>query len=688
VSAPTLHLDFESRSAIDLRKTGAHAYAEDPTTGVWCCAYAVDDEPVDIWTPGEPPPLEVLQSVEEGWPIYAHNASFERLIWRHVMPLYDWPVPRDEQYRCTMVMCHAMALPGALENAAPALGLDVRKDAKGRALMLQMAKPRTESPLTWWDDEEKKQRLYAYCKQDVEVERELHKRLVPLKPSELDLWHLDLKINDRGIYIDETLCHQALKVIAAATERLNAEIAHVTDYAVSAVTNVQSLLTWVKGHGIDVSELNKESLTELLVRDDLPDDVRRALEIRQEGGKASVAKVKALLACKSRDGTAKGLLQFHGANTGRYAARRFQPQNLMRPDDDYDADLAIDAIMGGDAERIELLYGPPLSTVGQSIRGMVVAKKGNRLLASDFSNIEGRGIAWLAGEEWKLDAFRAYDTGTGPDLYKVSAAGIFGVPVETIGKDSKRQIGKVAELALGYQGGPRAFKTMAKGYGMRIEEHYDVIMDNADPALIDEAFDAWETYGRKQGLSARTWLPGEVVKRAWRRKHPAIETFWNDMEAAAIEAVERPGRVCIVGHLKFRKAGSFLWMQLPSGRCLCYPYPVIKEKRTPWGTKKPTLHFMGVNSLTKKWEQLSTYGGKLAENATQAIARDVLTDAMVRLEAAGYPIILTVHDEAVAELPVGQGSLEEFEAIMREQPSWCPGFPIAAEGWEGERYRK
>ncbi len=690
----SLHIDFETRAAVDLKKTGAHAYAEDPDTDVLCAAYAVDDGPVELWLPGEPLPESVVQAVEECWTIYAHNAAFERLIWRHVLTRYGWPLVPDDLWRCTMVMAHAMSLPGSLENAAAALGLKVQKDMKGHAVMMQLCKPRevkADGTIVWWDKVQfaaKYDLLNVYCMNDVEVERQLHKRLVALKASELELWHLDQLINDRGIQVDEKLCVKARQIVKATADRLDKEMSRVTEFRVTACSQVQQLLLFVRDRGVDVSSLNKETITDLLIRDDLPDDVRRALEIRREAAKASVAKIDALMRGKGVDGRARGLLQFHAASTGRWAGRRFQPQNLLRPEDGFDVEQAIEDILEGDPDTVAMLYEQPLSVVGNCIRGMVVAGEGKRLVTADFANIEGRGIAWLAGERWKLDAFRAFDAGTGPDLYKVAAGGIFGVRPQDIGKDMRRQIGKVAELALGYQGGPSAFRMMAKTYGLKIEEQYDVIMGAADAQFIDEAADAWGEYGKRSGIAKRAWIPAEVVKRAWRAKHPRIVQFWNDLEGAAVMAIESPGKIVKCGKVSFRVAGSFLWLCLPSRRVLCYPYPKIVDKETSWGTKKPTICFKGVDTYTRKWGETHTYGGKLAENVTQAIARDVLADAMVRLEMAGYPIVLTVHDEVVAEPENGFGSLDEFEDLMGIVPDWATGLPVAVEGWEGARYRK
>lgn len=652
-----LHIDFETRSAVDLRKTGVYVYAEDPTTDLWCACYALGDEPVRVWRPGDPVPADVYMHIVEGGVVAAHNANFERVIWHHVLgPRYGWPEPAVEQWRCTMVMAYALALPGALEDAAPAAGLDHRKDAAGHRLMLQMSKCRKRDPLAWWDQPEKIERLIAYCRTDVEVERALMDRLRPLKESELALWHLDQRINDRGVMVDLPLCEAAKKIVAATEDRLDRGMAEVTGFAVTACSNRNQLIAWVREQGIETESIAKDALDDLLARD-LPDAVRKALNLRREAAKASVAKIEALTCGMSADGRARGLLQFHAASTGRWAGRRFQPQNIKRPTLD-DVDSAIDYLMLGDVDLIEMVFGEPLSVVGDCLRGMIAAPAGRKIVAADYANIEGRVLAWLAREQWKMDAFRAYDAGTGPDLYKVAYARSYNMRPDDVSKP-QRQIGKVMELALGYQGGVGAFQTMGVNYGVDLPDH-----------------------------------EVEAIRDGWRAAHPNIKQFWYDLERGAIDAAMAPGSTHHVNDIVFRVAGSFLFMRLPSKRFLAYAYPEIQPKMMPWTNDdgspvwKDSLSYMGVNSYTRKWERCFAYGGLLAENATQAVARDILADAMPRLELAGYEVILSVHDEVVCEVPEHFGSVDEMVEIMTTLPAWADGCPIAAEGWEGRRYRK
>jgi DNA polymerase len=707
----TLHLDFETRSAVELKTAGVYRYAEDPTTDVQCAAFAIDDSDVFLWRRTDTPPIAIGEFVRRGWPIVAHNANFESVIWQHILtPRYGWPTPKPEQWRCTMSMALAMALPASLENCAAALSLTIPKDMVGRGLMLRMARPRSLEPLTWWEDSEKLERLHEYCRTDVEVERLLFEKLMPLSEAEQALWRLDQVINGRGVQVDVPLCDNAKRIVKAATVKADARMKVVTAGEVQKCTEVGRLAKWFRGNGGDAQSLAKDKLIEILARDDLAPNVREALELRAATAKTSVAKIDALLAGMSLDGRARGLLQFHAASTGRWGGRRFQPQNLKRPSSD-DVSTAIELVGYGSLDLIETVYDEPLSVVGDCIRGMVCAASCTRLMAADFSNIEGRVLAWLAGENWKLRAFRDYDEGKGPDLYQVAYGRSFGVDPESVTK-AQRQIGKVQELALGYQGGPGAFAAMAKTYGVDIAESYDLITATS-PGLVEQAQAAYESRGKQSGMGERAWVTAEIIKRRWRAAHEGITSWWKDLERGAMEAISNTdvlGRDCetprgqkgalkehpviYVEPVKMRKSGSFLWVRLPSGRSLCYPFPHYAMKAMPWVDEegdvvvRRVFAYKGMDTFTKQWTEQYAYGGLWAENITQAVARDIMAEAMVRLEAAGYPVVLSVHDEVVCEVPLGFGNLENFKKIMTEIPKWAFGLPIAASAWSGERYKK
>lgn len=707
-------LDYETRSTVDLNKAGAYVYFADPTTDVWCASYAFGEEEPELWWPGQPCPPRLRKHIEAGGTITAWNASFERLCTREILvKRHNWPEVKTEQWRCTMAEAHAMALPGKLDEAAPALALDIRKDQAGGRLMLQMCRPRRIDPdgtIVWWDDEDRKRRLGEYCKQDVRTERAIKKRVLRLRPSERAMYALDQVINDRGVSVDIDFCEKAAKVVEMALARADKEMAKVTGGAVTKCSQVQALRRWLQDeHFLPIDGLAADQLVDLLVRDDLDDAVRRALELRQEAAKTSTAKLKAVRIRANADGRMRGNLQYHGANTGRWAARGAQLQNLPRPvilkaEDDHGEQQrrAIEAI-GWDADRgrldaLDLLYARPLTVVADTLRGTVCAGRGKALRVVDFSNIEGRGIAWLGGEQNKLLAFRRFDDGVGADLYLVSAAGTFGCSIEEA--KPYRQIGKVSELSMGYQGGPVAFAKMAKNYKFKVASAYDTVWGATTPARREAALSGWKKRGAKTGMTERAWLTAEVIKLGWRESHPNIVEYWYALQRAAIDAMKEPGSTVVIGPtgsaVQYRKAGSFLFCRLPSGRTICYPFPrlemvkrkIVRDDGTEIERNEQRLVYKAKNQFTKKWEDKFFYGGLAAENITQAVSRDVMAEAMLRVENAGYPIVLTVHDEIVAETDAGFGSFEEFKRLMLIPPVWAKGFPIAAAGWEGDRYRK
>ena len=690
-----IHLDYESRSTVDLRKTGVYPYAADPTTDLWCAAYAVNDGPVSLWVPGEPCPAPI--AVGAGKPdveFHAHNAAFERIMTDHIATArYGWPVIPLTQWRCTMAMAYAMALPGKLDSACKAVGLGDIKDMKGHNLMIRMSKPRrveSDGTVVWWEDDERKQKLFDYCRKDVIAERALEKRILPLRPAEQTMWFLDQIINDRGVNVDTALCDAAKKIVSAEETRLNTEMKAVTGGIVGRCSNVNELKTFLRSRLPDVDSLSKDIVEELLALD-LDDDIRRALELRQEAGKASVRKINSLVNGCGEDGRHRGMFQYHGASTGRWAGRRFQPQNIKRPLNK-DADTIVKALMTGDAEYVRTLYDHPLTAIGDAVRSMATAGRGNDLIAADFAGIESRVLSWLAGNDEKLRRFAAADRGEGPDNYQLAYAAVFGGRPEDVW-GTERQVGKVKELAFGFGGGPGAFVVMQSGYGVDISERYDFLRSFPEFSRAEEA---WEQRGKGSGMGETMWVAGETVKIRWRDNHPKEVQFWWDLERAALDAVREPGKGFGVGRIEFKKAGSFLWCRLPNGRAICYPYPSIEWGEMPWDddngkpAKRQQLRYHGIDSRKQggKWEKIATYGGKLCENVVQATARDFMADAMVRVEKAGYPVVLHVHDEIVSEVPKGFGSLSEFEQTMMASPPWGEGCPIAVEGWRGHRYRK
>ena len=654
----TLHIDFETRSACELKTAGLDNYACHPTTDVHCMAWAFDDEPVEIigadsvWWPELPD--RVMAHVAMGGEVVAHNAAFELAIWNSVSTLrYGWPKLMPEQMRCTMAQCYAMSLPGSLEKAAAALGVALQKDMAGARVMMQLAKPKPDGSFWTYDEApDKFQKLYDYCKQDVEVERAIDQRLMRLSVQEQKLWVLDHRINQRGVQVDLRSIDTAIRLVESEKRRLDAQMLRVTGGAVGHCTEVQLLCQWVKSQGVAIKGLAKADVLDAL-SGDLPPQVRDALALRKEAAKSSTAKLIAMRERASRDGRVRGTMQFHGASTGRWAGRGIQVQNFPRPRPSTKSKHIEDMFMHlGQRDYIDGMYGPCLDAVADCLRGMLTAKPGHELIAMDFSAIEARVLAWLAGEEDVLDIFRTHGK-----IYEHAASGIYDKPIEAVTKE-ERQIGKVAVLALGYGGGVGAFQSMARVYGVKVDD------------------------GR-----------AEEIKKAWRASHSNIVRYWYALEDAARNAVDFE-ETTTAGpadrRVTFKKNGSFLWCRLPSGRVLCYPYPVVKDVETPWGETRSALHFMTVNGVTGKWEETSTYGGSLAENITQAVAACLLREALPRLEEAGLPVVFHAHDEVVVEVPAtaDESALHRVEKLMAQPPPWAKDMPITAEGWRAFRYRK
>lgn len=687
-----LHLDFETRSAVDLKKCGLSVYAKDRSTDVLCAALAFDGEEPWIWLPGEELPEDVFKYVESGGQVWAHNASFERELCNRVAARkYGWPILYDDQLVCTMAMAYAMGLPGSLDGCSAALGISQRKDMAGSRVMLKLCQPKKrhlDGKFDWWDDPEDLNKLYDYCLQDVRVEREAGNRMLKLSPYEREVWKLDQKINGRGVKIDVTPAFAAIELASQEKLHLNARMREVTGNKVATCQAVAQIKEFLIAQGVqDFDGIAKADVTELLAREQLTPNVREALELRKEAGKASVAKLDPMVFGSDSDHRLRNVHQFCGAHTRRWAGRRVQFQNLKRSAMKAEtADLVLGYLSKSGVEREDfaMLFGEPLTVLSNCIRGFLIADAGKEFLCCDFASIEARVLAWLAGQQYTLDLFH-----TNQDVYVAAASDIFGIPPHLVTKE-QRAVGKVAVLALGYGGGAGAFQQMAKGYGVSMAPAFDALWERASHDQRDFVLESYATRGVKLEIPKAEYIASDLTKTFWREKNPAIVQFWRELEAAVIEAVEKPGQVIKQGArgLAFKVSGSFLFARLPGGGCMCYPFPEIKETKTPWGATKALLAYMTENSTTRQWERTTTYGGELSNNLTQAVARDLLADAMLRLEKSGFAIVMHVHDEVLCELPMGQKSIHDMSRIMSQVPQWATGLPISAAGWVGTRYRK
>ena len=710
-SAPQdiLHLDFETRSVIDLKLAGAHVYAADPSTDILCACYAFNDEPVQVWLPGRPLSNRLAAHLADGGEIRAWNATFERLIIADVATKrYGWPVAALKQFRCVMARSFALSLPGGLEDAGAAVGLEIQKDMEGYRLMLAMCRPQGRKPdgtWVWREDEASIARLVEYCKTDVEVERQLDNKLLHLSAFEQDVYALDQVINDRGVYIDRRLAQAMENCVEQAQGYCDQQISELTRGAVTTVNSHAALVGWLKTRRLEVEDIRKDTVVELLERIDLDETTEAVLKLRQDGAKTSTAKIRRILATSVSDGYMRANLQYHAAGTSRWGGRGAQLQNLPRPTKfDEIVPQAIRALLGGaTADDLEIIFGAPMGVLSECIRGLIIAPPGQNIYAGDFSAIEARMLAWLAGQESKLNVFRK-----GEDPYCHAASDIYGRPINKKDHPQERQIGKVGDLSLGYEGGVGAFGQMARNYGVKLDPIFPLVWGSTTEEERERVEYAWKSRGAmyKHRMTQNAFFAGETIKLRWRGANPQIVLFWHLLEDAAKEAIRWPGKVVRLADvlpddermtanrdIAFSVRGSFLFMQLPSRKhAIAYPYPKLEERPMPWkdengkAVMKETICYKGPHPITGKWGELTAYGGMLANNVTQGAARDTMVEAMLRVEAAGYGVRLTVHDELITYR--AGGDLAEFTDLMEVVPPWLAGCPIKAGCWTGKRYRK
>jgi DNA polymerase len=608
-------VDFETRSVLDLKKFGAAKLAEHPSTDFWVVCFTRDGQTVLRWCPGDPVPAEIIAAcADPDYLFVAHNAFFERTLWPLLTVRYGWPqCPPVARWRCTQATALALALPPKLGTLAKALGLQHQKAAD--AVMHVMAKPRRprgdEDPagIYWFDDAEHREALYSYCAADVLAEWELYHWLPPLIPAEQKLWECSEIINDRGFYTDGTLIEQAIAIAKAAEAELADRFHALTGLGFNQVAKIKD---WLATHGCTLDDLQKGTLAAALRRKDLTAEAQQAILLRKAAAHSAANKFPAMKAWRCLDGRVRGAFNFHKAATGRWSAGGVQPQNLAREVDGIATHFA--AVMSGDIEQVKAL-GDPLEIVGSLGRAAICAAEGHKLLKADFSAIESRCLAWIADETAKLDLWARFDATQDPahDPYVVIGKAL-GHPDETA-----RKYGKIADLAFGFGGGLGAYKGFAPA-------------DDTATELDIESF-----------------------KLAWRAQHPQTVAFWRGIEDAAITAMRssepvRYGRFTL--QCETLHDIPFLFITLPSGRRLGYPFArLIRNDRG-----YPALQFMD-NALGGwhicGWQKGKDciWGGVLTENLVQAVARDRLADAMTRLEAKGFPIILHMHDSLAAEVP-------------------------------------
>lgn len=705
-----LFCDIETFSPTPI-KHGTHKYAE--AAEVMILAYALDDPllgeegPIHVLdlANGDVLPTEFLDALADPEVIVVgHNFSmFDRVVLRAALALDIAP----ERIEDTMVQAQSHGLPGGLDKLCQIFNVPeaLAKHQGGRSLIQLFCQPRPKNmaqrratkathPVEW-------ERFLRYAGGDISSMRYLRKVMpkwnYPGKPKgnqqfsdEHRLWLLDQKINDRGFEVDLDLAEAAVNMVTRHKKHMAERCVTLTEGEVKAATQRDALLTHLlMEYGVTLPDMQKSTLERRLQDEELPWAVRELIALRLEASGTSQSKYQVALNSTSSDGRMRGTLVFCGAaRTGRWAGRLWQPQNLSRPDmksDEIEEHITLIKSGSGD-----LLLDDPMRSASNALRGTIVASAGHKLVVADLANIEGRVAAWLAGETWKLQAFRDYDAGIGPDLYKVAYGKAFNVDPnfnhKTVEGNLKRQIGKVMELMLQYAGGVGAFITGAMTYRIDLDEMAEACLPVIPEDVLQEAwgFLEWTKKQRRStfGLEDRVFVACEALKRLWRRGHPAIVAFWAALDTAIRSAILNPGVVTTAGRNRFHVKDAWLRMQMPSGRFLCYANPAIDEKGQ--------ISYQGLNSYTRQWQKIKTYNGKVFENDCQSVARDVMAHNMEAIEEAGFPVVLSVHDEVVTEPPDDPHyTSSRLEQLLAATPFWADEtLPLAAAGAEMYRYAK
>ena len=641
-----LSIDLESFSDIDLIKCGVYAYADSPAFEILLFAWSFEGGETQIidLAQGEKLPAEVEDAIfDVSVTKTAYNANFERTCLSKHFGRYIPP----ESWHCSAVQAAMLALPRSLEDVGRVLGLDEQKMKEGKELIRYFCVPCKPTKANGGrirnlprHAPEKWELFKTYCKRDVDVEKSIRRKLhnFPIPESEMELYRLDQRINDRGVLVDMGLVRNAV-----SCERLHKEVVTKRAYELTGLENpnsVAQLKGWLGDMGMEAESLSKKAVAEMIAETD--GEVEELLRLRLLMAKTSVKKYEAMERSVCSDGRVHGMLMFCGANrTARWSGKIVQIQNLPK---NYlpDLELARDLVKQGRFEDIELLYDSTPNVLSELIRTAFIPKPGCRFVVADFSAIEARVLAWLSGEQWRLDVFTSHGK-----IYEASASSMFHVPMEEITKTSPlRQKGKLAELGLGFGGAAGAL----------------ISMGALDMGLTEEE------------------LPPLVA--AWRKANPHITQFWWDVDAAAIKAV-REKQKTKVGKIIFEYKSGILFITLPSGRKLSYVKPRMAVNK--FG--RDGLTYEGI-SENKKWSRIETYGPKLVENIVQGTARDLLAEAMLRVEEKGYPIVMHCHDEIIAEMPEGTGSVDEMCEVMAVQPEWAEGLPLRADGYQCSFYQK
>ncbi len=657
-------LDYETRSKANLKLVGGYEYARHASTGLLCAAWKIGTleqlptAKTELWSPYLPE--TDLDSLEWAFAVphvrlVAHNAFFEQVITRFVMPKHidhyeikSLPISR---WMCTASLARSVALPGKLEGAAAALKLPFQKDMEGHRLMLKLSKPRKatkHNPAVWHQKVSDLKRVMEYCATDVDAETALLLTLPPLQETERRVWELDQKINWRGFRVDRPLVKKTLGWISEESKRHVSEINRLTDGEIDSANKLNKVLKWLTANGASLPNLQKKTVEDALAAGLATGPAKAMLELRQESAKASTKKYLAYLLRSATDSRIRDSLVFHTASTGRFGGAGLQPHNFPRPNlANIPGIVRILEDDTTDLETIRMLWGSPLNVFANTLRPMIQATEGKELFGGDFAGIEVRILFWLAHHEAGLRAYRE-----GRDLYCEIASIIYGrliTKLDTV----QRQLGKESILGFGFGLGTKGFFINCKQKGMAVTEQL-----------------------------------AERAKKAYRTEHAPVVKLWYNLERAAMAAVKNPGKRYSINRTKWWVKDGYLWCELPSGKRLAYYGAQVRDAKKPWGEVSPSLWHWDVHPKTKKWVFVPTHGGRLAENVTQGTAADLMKAAMLRVDEMNYDILITIHDEIISEYERGKRTLKHYVDAMCVAPPWADGLPIKVEGFNGPRYVK
>jgi DNA polymerase len=770
---PRATIDFETRSACDLKRRGAWLYSKDPTTEILCLAYRLPG-----WKPGKtklwhmahpeigveesPIPQDLLDWIEFGGLVEAHNSFFEWAVWNHIaVPRFGWPALDQGQMLCSAAKASAHALPRDLKGAVNALGLSEKKDDDGKRLLNKFSKPARMSKnekaifgdMVFFTIDEEITKLWSYCRQDVIAEEGLSEALADLSPMEESLWRITQRMNARGVTIDVELCRAALRLAGKAKAKMNAEFEELT--GIESATQRGLVKTWLANNGFEVADTKAKTIEWHLDRNPIlkepgREKIRRVLEIVKQVNRTSTNKYKRMLECVDTDNKARELLVYCGAErTGRFAGKGIQVHNLpkgrfakglvnwktFKKGDPEPIDLAVEDIKSENLAWCEAIHGDVMNLIASCLRGALIASPGKEFMTADYAAIEARCVLWEAGADGALEIFRV-----GGDIYCDMASGIYGYLIvkdekaqlraEAMGLEARiaavinamgstqRDFGKVAILGLGFGMGFLKFLITLRTYNIvlsrdevrkmmgrkRLEKYEAIVTKKLFPSADDYTDPKkFKTASRQASLARRALLdereqPKEVIHElalckytvdTYRSRYPEVPAMWKAQERAAIAAIENPDEEIPCGVVTWFMDGDFLKCRLPSGRCLCYYGAHLKAEKNAWGKVVPGIRFYGRNQTSGAWSRQATYGGKLTENITQAIARDIMAFAKLALDGdENFDLLISVHDEIVAEVDEGCGDEDSFAEQMAALPEAFDGCPIVAEPKRYKRYRK